>query len=76
MDGQNLTSQNAPGSTIGNLEGVLLPPPTRMLIFAFIGQPACYSVCHCNDRWYCSWKAKAFRYNLCFVADSKCSGDL
>ena len=37
MDGQNLTSQNAPGSTIGNLGGVLTPP--RMPIFAFIGQP-------------------------------------
>jgi len=35
-----LTPQNAPGSTIGNLGGVLLPP--RMPIFAFIGQPPCY----------------------------------
>jgi hypothetical protein len=26
MDGKNLTPQNAPGSTIGNLGGVLLPP--------------------------------------------------
>src|SRR5439155_17221437 len=31
--GQNLTSQNAPESTIGNLRGVLLPP--KMPIFAF-----------------------------------------
>jgi len=22
------------------------------------------------------WKAKAFRYNLCIVTNSKCSGDL
>src|SRR5712692_9595368 len=36
MDGQNLTSQNAPESTIGNLGGVLLPP--KMPIFAFLGQ--------------------------------------
>src|SRR3990170_5766655 len=51
MDGKNLTPQNAPGSTIGNLGGVLLPP--RMPIFAFIGQPPCYRVstmlyCHCE----------------------------
>jgi hypothetical protein len=26
MDGKNLTPQIAPGSTIGNLGGVLLPP--------------------------------------------------
>src|SRR3989337_1943488 len=51
MDGKNLTPQNAPGSTIGNLGGVLLPP--RMPIFAFIGQPPCYRFstmlyCHCE----------------------------
>ncbi|HZX13492.1 MAG TPA: hypothetical protein VFF49_03750 [Thermodesulfobacteriota bacterium] len=40
MDGQNVTPQNAPGSTIGNLGGVL--PPPRMPIFSFIGQPASY----------------------------------
>jgi hypothetical protein len=34
--GQNLTSQNAPGSTIGALGGVLLPP--KMSILAFLGQ--------------------------------------
>src|ERR687887_2181219 len=34
--GQNLTSQNAPESTIGDLGGVLLPP--KMPIFAFLGQ--------------------------------------
>src|SRR5438552_16136813 len=34
--GQNLTSQNAPESTIGNRRGVLLPP--KMPIFAFLGQ--------------------------------------
>ncbi len=33
--GQNLTSQNAPESTIGNRRGVLLPP--KMPIFAFLG---------------------------------------
>src|SRR5712691_13013046 len=38
--GQNLTSQNAPESTIGNRRGVLLPP--KMPIFAFLGQaPRC-----------------------------------
>src|SRR5712691_10859958 len=37
---QNLTSQNAPESTIGNRRGVLLPP--KMPIFAFLGQaPRC-----------------------------------
>ena len=45
MDGKNLTPQNAPGSTIGKLGGVLLPP--RMPIFTFVGQPARYIVsCH------------------------------
>jgi len=44
MDGKNLTPQNAPGSTIGNLGGVLLPP--RMPIFAFIGQPPYRRVFH------------------------------
>ena len=34
--GQNLTSQNAPESTIGDLGGVLLPP--KIPIFAFLGQ--------------------------------------
>ena len=38
--GQNLTSQNATGSTIGALGGVLLPP--KMSILAFLGQaPRC-----------------------------------
>jgi len=40
MDGKNLTSQNAPGSTTGNLGWVLLPP--RMPTFAFIGYPPSY----------------------------------
>src|SRR6266705_2826136 len=34
--GQNLTSQNAPESTIGDLGGVLLPP--KIPSFAFLGQ--------------------------------------
>ena len=34
--GQNLTSQNAPESTIGDLGGVLLPP--KIPIFVFLGQ--------------------------------------
>src|SRR3990172_3155828 len=63
MDGKNLTPQNAPGSTIGNLGGVL--PPPRMPIFAFIGQPPCYRVstmlyCHCE-------RSEAIPYLDCFV---------
>ena len=37
MDGQKLTSQNAPELTIGHLRGVLLPP--KMSILIFLGQP-------------------------------------
>ena len=54
MDGKNLTPQNAPRSTIGNLGGVLLPP--RMPIFAFIGQPPCCRVIHSDMLGY--WQIK------------------
>ncbi|HLE25508.1 MAG TPA: hypothetical protein VI935_07645 [Thermodesulfobacteriota bacterium] len=47
MDGKNLTPQNAPGSMIGNLGGVLLPP--GMPFFTFIGQPPSYRVSAYKD---------------------------
>src|SRR5712691_5758024 len=49
MDGQNLTSQNAPGSTIGDPGGVLLPQ--KMSILAFLGQaPRNWNLVRCLER--------------------------